>query len=129
ASRDRDRGRRVRQRRQGDSEEAAGGDGYQRRDAGHEGEAGDRRSGGLWGAKPSGAALLGFFFQAEDGIRDYKVTGVQTCALPISGWKLHPLKGDLKGFWSLTVTGNWRLIFSYEQTTNTADDLDLIDYH
>ena len=25
----------------------------------------------------------GFFFQAEDGIRDYKVTGVQTCALPI----------------------------------------------
>src|SRR5688500_20251011 len=30
---------------------------------------------------PSG---LFFFFQAEDGIRDYKVTGVQTCALPIS---------------------------------------------
>src|SRR2546426_3498146 len=28
---------------------------------------------------------LFFFFQAEDGIRDYKVTGVQTCALPISG--------------------------------------------
>src|SRR5256885_9131017 len=29
-------------------------------------------------------AALVFFFQAEDGIRDYKVTGVQTCALPIS---------------------------------------------
>src|SRR2546426_2868813 len=29
--------------------------------------------------------LIVFFFQAEDGIRDYKVTGVQTCALPISG--------------------------------------------
>src|SRR5688500_20080628 len=28
--------------------------------------------------------LMYFFFQAEDGIRDYKVTGVQTCALPIS---------------------------------------------
>src|SRR6266446_2183972 len=28
--------------------------------------------------------MLLFFFQAEDGIRDYKVTGVQTCALPIS---------------------------------------------
>src|SRR2546426_7135383 len=27
--------------------------------------------------------FLFFFFQAEDGIRDYKVTGVQTCALPI----------------------------------------------
>src|SRR5256885_2594465 len=39
---------------------------------------------------PSGAATgsrarcFFFFFQAEDGIRDYKVTGVQTCALPIS---------------------------------------------
>src|SRR5256885_11297685 len=28
--------------------------------------------------------VVSFFFQAEDGIRDYKVTGVQTCALPIS---------------------------------------------
>src|SRR3989454_8851419 len=28
--------------------------------------------------------LIFFFFQAEDGIRDYKVTGAQTCALPIS---------------------------------------------
>jgi len=45
------------------------------------------------------------------------------------GWKLHPLKGDLKGFWSLTVTGNWRLTFSYDEKTNTADDIDLIDYH
>src|SRR5256885_10336591 len=32
--------------------------------------------------------LLVFFFQAEDGIRDYKVTGVQTCALPIFGRRL-----------------------------------------
>src|SRR6266446_5072713 len=31
-----------------------------------------------------------FFFQAEDGIRDYKVTGVQTCALPIFGrWSVN----------------------------------------
>src|SRR5256885_4675943 len=34
--------------------------------------------------------LLFFFFQAEDGIRDYKVTGVQTCALPISLMLLTP---------------------------------------
>src|SRR5256885_6545459 len=36
-----------------------------------------------------GMLLFFFFFQAEDGIRDYKVTGVQTCALPIyarSAW-------------------------------------------
>ncbi len=45
------------------------------------------------------------------------------------GWKLHPLKGDLKGFWSLTVTGNWRLIFRYDEDANAASDIDLIDYH
>ncbi len=45
------------------------------------------------------------------------------------GWKLHALKGDLKGFWSLTVSGNWRLIFRYDEATNTASEIDLIDYH
>ena len=45
------------------------------------------------------------------------------------GWKLHPLRGDLKGFWSLTVTGNWRLVFRFEAETNSASDIDLVDYH
>src|SRR5256885_13337242 len=36
----------------------------------------------------SGSRVILFFFQAEDGIRDYKVTGVQTCALPIFQWKM-----------------------------------------
>ncbi len=45
------------------------------------------------------------------------------------GWRLHPLKGDLKDFWSLTVTGNWRVIFRYDAPSNTASDIDLIDYH
>jgi plasmid maintenance system killer protein len=39
------------------------------------------------------------------------------------------LKVDLKGLWSLTITGNWRLIFRYDEKTNTASDIDLIDYH
>jgi proteic killer suppression protein len=43
------------------------------------------------------------------------------------GWRLHPLKGDLKGFWSVTITGNWRLIFRFED--GDAVDLDLVDYH
>jgi proteic killer suppression protein len=45
------------------------------------------------------------------------------------GWKLHPLKGERKGQWSLMVTGNWRLIFRYDEQTNAAIDIDLIDYH
>ena len=43
------------------------------------------------------------------------------------GWRLHPLKGDLAGFWSVTVTGNGRIIFRFE--SGQAVDVDLIDYH
>src|SRR5256885_8769292 len=35
-----------------------------------------------------------FFFQAEDGIRDYKVTGVQTCALPILPQRIAATQGE-----------------------------------
>jgi proteic killer suppression protein len=45
----------------------------------------------------------------------------------VPGWKLHPLKGDLKGYWSLTVTPNQRLIFRFMD--GDAYDLDLTDYH
>lgn len=46
---------------------------------------------------------------------------------PLPGWRLHPLKGDLKGYWSLTVSGNWRLIFRFEDGNALA--VDLVDYH
>src|SRR2546426_2169887 len=39
-----------------------------------------------------------FFFQAEDGIRDYKVTGVQTCALPISWPNRAAVEGEAQEF-------------------------------
>src|SRR3989442_10590022 len=43
----------------------------------------------------AGEDAMGFFFQAEDGIRDADVTGVQTCALPISlpAWSTSTPKG------------------------------------
>src|SRR2546426_7264039 len=41
-----------------------------------------------------------FFFQAEDGIRDYKVTGVQTCALPICG---RGLSQTIAGFRQMNI--------------------------
>ena len=40
------------------------------------------------------------------------VDRVTEMALP--GYRLHPLKGDLQSFWSVTVTGNWRIIFRFE---------------
>lgn len=39
----------------------------------------------------------------------------------------HPLKGSLKGFWSLDVTGNFRIIFRFEEPD--AFDLDYLDTH
>jgi toxin HigB-1 len=48
-------------------------------------------------------------------------------ALNLPGYRLHPLKGELKGFWSVTVRANWRIVFRFEGTD--AFDVELIDYH
>ena len=48
-------------------------------------------------------------------------------ALNLPGYRLHPLKGDLKGFWSVTVRANWRIVFRIEDAA--ASDVELIDYH
>lgn len=43
------------------------------------------------------------------------------------GYRLHPLKGDMQGFWSIRVTANWRIVFRFEK--GDACDVDLTDYH
>ena len=43
------------------------------------------------------------------------------------GYRLHPLKGDMAGLWSISVSGNWRLVFRFD--ANEAVDVDLVDYH
>ena len=48
-------------------------------------------------------------------------------AMNIPGYKLHPLKGELSGVWSVWVTGNYRLTFEIED--EDATNVDLIDYH
>lgn len=42
-------------------------------------------------------------------------------------WKIHPLKGEWKGYWSLTVKENWRIVFRF--VGQDAFDLDYLDYH
>ncbi len=39
----------------------------------------------------------------------------------------HPLKGDLKGYWAVTVRANWRVVFRF--ANGQAMDVDLADYH
>ncbi|CDN53788.1 Plasmid maintenance system killer [Neorhizobium galegae bv. officinalis bv. officinalis str. HAMBI 1141] len=43
--------------------------------------------------------------------------------LNLPGFKLHPLKGNLKGHWSIWVNGNWRVTFRF-----VSPDVELVDY-
>ncbi len=47
--------------------------------------------------------------------------------LDLPTYRLHPLKGELAGFWSVPVSHNWRIIFRFEQ--GDAYDVNLVDYH
>ena len=43
--------------------------------------------------------------------------------MDLPGWRLHPLKGPLKGLWAVSVSGNWRLTFTFD-----GKDAVLVDY-
>ena len=43
------------------------------------------------------------------------------------GYRLHPLKGDMQGFWNVRVSANERIVFRFE--AGDACDVDLTDYH
>ena len=47
--------------------------------------------------------------------------------MDVAGLRLHSLKGDLEGFWSVTVRANWRIVFRFEG--GNASDVDYLDYH
>lgn len=87
--------------------------------------------------KPRGLKRL---YQQGDrsGIRPDLVNAVQNIltildsattpqALDLPQYKLHRLKGDLKGFWAVTVRANWRVMFRFAD--GDAVDVELIDYH
>ena len=45
----------------------------------------------------------------------------------LPGFRLHPLKGERKGQWAVSVSGNWRVVFAFED--ENATNVDLVDYH
>ena len=51
--------------------------------------------------------------------------GPEGMGLP--GFRLHPLKGRMKGRYAVSVSGNWRVIFRFEE--KHAVDVDYLDYH
>jgi toxin HigB-1 len=47
--------------------------------------------------------------------------------MDLPGYRLHPLKGDLKGCYAVTVQANWRIVFRFSD--GEAHDVDYVDYH
>ena len=47
--------------------------------------------------------------------------------MSIPGFGLHPLRGDLAGYWAVRVSGNWRIIFRFEG--RDVREVELVDYH
>jgi proteic killer suppression protein len=46
--------------------------------------------------------------------------------MDMPGFHLHRLKGEMRGFWAVTVRANWRVIFRFD---GGAEDVDYVDYH
>ena len=57
----------------------------------------------------------------------YVVEATHPRSADAPGFRLHPLKGDRAGQWSVRVSGNWRVVFRFED--GEAVDVDLVDYH
>lgn len=55
------------------------------------------------------------------------LSDISDLALP--AYRLHSLKGDLKGQWAVTVQANWRITFKYDQITKDVYIVDYHDYH
>jgi proteic killer suppression protein len=47
--------------------------------------------------------------------------------MDLPGWRLHRLRGELSGFWSVNVSANYRLVFRFDGAD--ATDVQLVDYH
>jgi proteic killer suppression protein len=45
----------------------------------------------------------------------------------LPGLRLHPLRGERRGQWAVSVSGNWRVVFEFDGPD--ATDVDLLDYH
>lgn len=58
---------------------------------------------------------------------DFLNRAISPADMNLPGYRLHELKGERKGTWSVTVSGNWRLTFSFQD--RDAFDVDLEDYH
>jgi len=78
------------------------------------------RTGSKAGIQPKHAARLRLQLFALDNTKS-------ASDMNASGWKLHQLAGTLAGHWAVSVSGNWRLTFSFEGEDAALEDYQ--DYH
>lgn len=78
------------------------------------------RHGSKAGILPDHAPKLRRQLSALNGASDIAV-------LDLPGWRLHRLIGTKAGYWSIRVSGNWRLVFMFEG--HDASLVDYVDYH
>lgn len=74
--------------------------------------------------------VRGINAQHADRIRLVLTTlnvAAQPADMNLPGLRLHPLKGERKGMWAVTISGNWRIVFTFD--TGDAADVNLVDYH
>ena len=57
----------------------------------------------------------------------YKCRCSQPSDMDLPGYRLDPLRGKFAGFWSVTVSANWRIVFRFDGSD--VRDVDLVDYH
>ena len=72
----------------------------------------------------------GVVSQHADRLRDILVrldASATVADMELPGFRLHPFKGEMKGFWAVTVRANWRVIFRFAD--GDAFDVDYLDYH
>jgi proteic killer suppression protein len=78
------------------------------------------RRGSKAGIQPAHAGKL----KVQLGMLD---TARSPADMGLPGWKLHPLTGNLEGHWAVSVSGNWRLTFTFDN--GDAILVDYQDYH
>ena len=79
----------------------------------------------MWGGDPSGVSAA-LRERLENVLSVLDAAGAPM-DLDLPGYRLHTLKGGMKGLWSVTVSGNWRVTFRIEN--GNVFDVDLTDYH
>lgn len=80
----------------------------------------------FWGDS-DGSKLPAQMLDRIERVLDFLDIAVTPEDMDQTTFRLHPLKGDLKGFWAVTVRANWRIIFRIEN--GNAYDVDFLDYH